>query len=406
VFRQVWRVAPTGVKALYAGSFLMNLGFYALIPYLTLHLTGSFAWSMALTGILLGVRQFSQQGLTFIGGLVADRFGCKETLIFGLMVRSVGFISFAVCSELWHFFLAAVISGLGGALFDPAYQAAFARLVPKEHRRLLFSFKNIVTNLGMVSSTIVGSVLSAVDFFYLSIASGLIYILICIIVGWKLPRLDVELTRSSLFQDIGSIVKDRAFVVYTLILIGYYYLFMQLFLTIPQYAETVTGSHRSVAYVYAAISLSVVLFQMRITKKLEHYENRFALIGIGTLVMGFGLFLFSFADHIVWLLAASVIFAFGTMIAGPILIDVVPLFAPPKLLASYYGFNGYSLAIGGALSTSAGGWFYDLGNRLQWQVLPWLVCLVVAILASWRLFLLKDSRNRFQAIRQEESARQ
>ncbi|TNJ64809.1 MFS transporter [Paenibacillus hemerocallicola] len=400
---QAWKVAPSSIKALYVCSFLMNLGFYALIPYLTLHLTGNFLWSLALTGVLLGVRQFSQQGFTFIGGIVADRFGCKETLVFGVGVRAVGFLAFAFCTDMWQFFAAAIVSGLGGALFEPSYQAAFARLTPEEHRKLLFSFKNIVSNLGMVSSTIVGSILSSLDFFYLSLVSGGIYIFIACLIAWKLPRLNVDFSRESVLKDMQTIFKDKPFVAYTLILIGYYYLFMQLFLTLPQLAETVAGNKNGVAYVYAAISISVILFQLRITRALQNYENRFMLIGLGTLVMGLGLFAFTFAYNLILLLAGSVVFAFGTMIAGPLLMDVVPMFAPPRQIASYYGFNGYSLAIGGALSTIVGGWFYDLGIHLGWPGLPWIVCLVVALTASWRLYRLKDNRNRFQSASLEKS---
>jgi DHA1 family multidrug resistance protein-like MFS transporter len=127
------------------------------------------------------------------------------------------------------------------------------------------------------------------------------------------------------------------------------------------------------------------------------------LIGLGTLVMGIGLFAFTFAYNLILLLAGSVVFAFGTMIAGPLLMDVVPMFAPPRQIASYYGFNGYSLAIGGALSTIVGGWFYDLGVHLGWPGLPWIVCLVVALTASWRLYRLKDNRNRFQSASLEKS---
>lgn len=116
------------------------MGFYALIPYLALYLSENLMWSMALTGILLGVRQFSQQGFAFLGGILADRWGCKQTLILGLIVRSAGFAFFAFCQEIWHFFIAAVLSGFGGALFDPSLQGAFAKLVPEAHRKQLFSF--------------------------------------------------------------------------------------------------------------------------------------------------------------------------------------------------------------------------------------------------------------------------
>ncbi|WP_240675710.1 MFS transporter [Ammoniphilus sp. CFH 90114] len=390
---KVWKISPPGIKVLYFSSFLMNLGFYALIPYLTLYLTGSFAWSMAMAGILLGVRQFSQQGLTFIGGLVSDRIGCKPTLVIGVFIRSLGFLSFAFCTEAWQFFLAAIVSGLGGALFEPSFQAAFARLAPDEHRKALFSFKNVVTNVGIVASTLLGSLLSSVDFFFLALVAGALYIVIGFVCLFLLPNLEVEITQVSWMQDIHEMVKDKPFVIYTIILIGYYYLYMQLFLTIPKLAQTLTGDSQAVAYIYATISGSVILLQMHVAKYLEKFTQRMTLIGIGSLLMGTGLFMFSFSNSLWELLINAFIFALGTMISGPVLMDVVPILAPREKLASYYGFNGYSLAIGGALSTSLGGWIYDLGLSLNWKGLPWMVCLLVSLLVAWSLHNLEGKHS-------------
>lgn len=363
----------------------MNMGFYALIPYLSLYLTDSFYWTMALAGFLLGVRQLSQQGLTFLGGLIADRIGLKRTLVSGVLIRGIGFFSFGFCTEVWQFFAAAVISGLGGALFEPSFQAAYARLTPVEHRKALFSFKNVITNIGMIGSTLAGGLLSNIDFFYLSFFSGFLFFVIGLLCSLFLPKLEAEVSTSSLAQDIGYIITDYRFIMYTVILIGYYYLFMQMFLTIPKLAETLLGNAKGVSYAYATISLSVILGQMQVAKWLNRYANRFTLIGIGALVMGIGLFLFSFAPNLPILLIFCIIFAIGTMIAGPVIMDVVPMLAPRNKLASYYGFNGYSLAIGGALSTTAGGWFYDLGSKYEMEYLPWLVCLLVAVFVMWGL---------------------
>ncbi|TGV00028.1 MFS transporter, partial [Mesorhizobium sp. M00.F.Ca.ET.186.01.1.1] len=119
------------------------------------------------------------------------------------------------------------------------------------------------------------------------------------------------------------------------------------------------------------------------------YPHRLTLIGIGTLVMGAGLFLFTFADSLWMLLIDVFLFALGTMIAVPNLVDVVPRFAPKDLVGAYYGFNGYSIAIGGSLGQIAGGWVYDVGLRLEATWLPWTICLVVGLLVAWMLHLME-----------------
>jgi DHA1 family multidrug resistance protein-like MFS transporter len=390
---QLWKIAPKEIKVLCVTQFMMNMGFYALIPYLTLYLTGSLMWSMALTGIMLGVRQFSQQGLTFMGGLVADRWGCKQAIILGMSVRSVGFLMFAISTQPSHFFAAAIISGFGGALFEPALQAAFARLAPEAHRQQLFSLKNMVVNIGVIISTLMGSLLSSISFFYLGIFSCLVFAFLAFFIYTMLPSLDIELVTSRILQDIGSILRDAPFVVYTLVLIGYFYLYMQLFLTIPKHAANITGEQTSVAYVYGTISLAVVCLQLYVTRFFERFPNRFVLIGLGTLLMGVALLLIGLSNGLLMLCLSSVLFALGTMISAPLMMDVVQTFANPRLIGSYYGFNGYSMALGGALSTSLGGWFYDVGQARAFPLLPWILCLAVAVFVAVCLSFFKERAN-------------
>ena len=61
----------------------INLGFYMLMPYLAQHLStgaGLAAWTI---GLILGLRNFSQQGLFLVGGTLADRLGYKPMIMSG-----------------------------------------------------------------------------------------------------------------------------------------------------------------------------------------------------------------------------------------------------------------------------------------------------------------------------------
>lgn len=393
MIRYVWQVSPVGVRVLFVSSFLMNLGFYALIPYLTLYLTGSFTWSMAMAGILLGVRQFSQQGFSFLGGALADRIGCKEAMIFGVFVRAVGFLAFAFCTEVWQFIVAAILSGLGGALFEPAFLAAFARLIPDKGRKEIFSFRSVVINTGMVVSTLVGSILASIQFFYLSVVSATLFVLVAVLIWITLPKIEAEYNGKSWLGDIRDIISNRPFVAYTVILIGYYYLYMQLFLTIPRQMKEVTGDTSGVAIIYATISLAIIFLQLKVTHWLRRVSAQFIMIGAGALMMGLSLFLLGFVTSLGTIIAVGLLFALGNMVAAPVMYDVVTLFAPPNRLGSYYGFNSFSLAVGGSLSTSLGGWLYDIGMASGFMLLPWLVCLCIGLSVFFGMYKLEISRQ-------------
>lgn len=394
---QAWMAAPIGLKVLFFGSFVSNIGFYLMIPYLTLYLTGHFSWSMALAGALLGVRQYAQQGFMFIGGMAADRLGLKRALVWGIGIRGFGFLSFAFCSDTWQFFAAAIVTGLGGALFEPAYQAGYARLTPEAHRTTLFSLKNMSSNLGLAVSTVAGYALSAMDFYLLSVVTGALYFLLCVLIVWKIPDLPVAFASSGIRQDLRTIIGDKPFVEYTVLLIGYNYLLMQLYFTMPQSAANAAGNSSGVAYVYIAVALTVVILQLPASGFLERGGSRFSFIGLGALFMGMGLLLFAFTAQLPVLLCGAILFAVGMVVSAPLMLEVIALFAPPKLLASYYGFNGYALAVGGAISMMAGGWLYDLGERWRWPGLPWFVCMAVAAATAFGLWRLKADERRFRA---------
>ncbi len=387
--RALWRQTPSSVKWLLLMSFLMNMGFYALIPYLTLYLTGSFAWSVAMAGLVLGVRQFSQQGFAFLGGIAADTFGYKGTMILGILVRAVGFAAFAFCTQTWHFFVAAFLSGLGGSLFEPANSALYAVLTPEPIRKDVFAFRNVLTNIGIVGSQIAGTALVSFDFAWLSLFAGGLFALCGGLAFLFLPPVEAANHNGGFRDSLAQIVRDRPFLHYTAALIGFYYLYMQLFLAIPQRAEDVLGSKGGVGIVLATVSVAIVLFQMSVLRRLEGVKERFTLIGIGALVMAAGLFLLTFAQSLWSLMLDAFVFALGTMISMPYLVDMVPRFAPRKLLGAYYGFNGYSLAIGGSISTFFGGWVYDLGKAWQLEWLPWTICLLVGVLVALRLHQLE-----------------
>ncbi|MBI0385020.1 MFS transporter, partial [Streptomyces albiflaviniger] len=81
------RSYPRSVQLLMVNQFSINLGFYMLMPYLAAHLSGTVGLAGWAVGLVLGIRNFSQQGMFLVGGTLADRLGYKPLIIAGLMLR-------------------------------------------------------------------------------------------------------------------------------------------------------------------------------------------------------------------------------------------------------------------------------------------------------------------------------
>ncbi|MFE3288632.1 MFS transporter, partial [Streptomyces sp. NPDC059233] len=114
------------VRLLMVNQFTINLGFYMLMPYLAAHLAGPLGLAGWTVGLILGVRNFSQQGMFLIGGTLADRFGYKPMIIAGLVLRTAGFATLGLVDSVPALIGASAATGLAGALFNPATRAYLA----------------------------------------------------------------------------------------------------------------------------------------------------------------------------------------------------------------------------------------------------------------------------------------
>ncbi len=375
MFRRAWLLSPPTIRVLNGSNFLMYLGFYVLVPYLALHLSGKLGWSLGLTGLLLGTRQLSQQGLTYFGGLIGDRIGWKRAIVLGVWIRALGFFGIGLAHTVPEFFAAAIISGLGGALFEPANKAAFEAFTPSKDRKTLLALRDTISNIAFAISALAGTLLASVDIVWLSITGGVLFIGAGEIVRRRIPTIAIPVQPAT-HRGVFSVMKNRAFVLYTFFLTGYFYLYTQMWITIPKVLLDLTKDTSSVTAFYAVVGISITLFQLRLSQWLTPLPRRFGLIGLGTFLMGVSLFSLGYSEHYLLL---GFCYALGMMVSNPITFELIPRFAPRDQLAAYYGFNGYALAIGGALSTSLGGWTYDYGHAIGFPNLPWWVCLFTGL---------------------------
>nr|WP_052326832.1 MFS transporter [Deinococcus peraridilitoris] len=115
-----------GLAALLITTFLMNAGFFMVIPLVTVHYVyvRDLGWAAGTVGLVLAARQITQQGLTVFGGALADRVGPRSLILAGLLVRALGFGAMGWANDFPALLAAAVLSGVGGSLFDAPKNAA------------------------------------------------------------------------------------------------------------------------------------------------------------------------------------------------------------------------------------------------------------------------------------------
>jgi DHA1 family multidrug resistance protein-like MFS transporter len=277
------------ILVLLLNTGLMWFGFFMLIPLVALHVTRDLGSSAALAGMVLAVRQFVQQGLGVFIAAIADWFGYRRMMLCGLLIRAVGFAYLALAPDMLHLTLSGLVAGVGGACFDSSGKAALAAVSRGYNRDTIFSWTATIGNIGMTTGPLLGVALLQFDFKVVGLASASIYLfcaILLLIFVPPIPPAKVHVGQgygaAQLFGQLGIVWQNRTFVLLTLMMAGYYVLYVQVNITLPLFTVRLTGSEGNVALIYGVSSGLAIAFQYISVRVLRRWFKPVTIIGIGT----------------------------------------------------------------------------------------------------------------------------
>lgn len=234
-----------GVSVLIGNWIFVSTGFFMLYPLLSVHYIQHLGFSAAAVGLVLATRAVTQQGLTTIGGSIADQIGYKPCIVAGMYIRAVGFVLFAYADSAAILFLAAAVSGLGGMLFEGNSRAAIASLTtPGDSRQRAYAVGAIVSNLGSTLGPLLGVLLLQFDFSFVALTAAVLFAFGATLTTFLLPARKSTQVRPGVgetLESIKSVFSDVRFVKFTGALCVYWFLNAQLFVALPLAALALTG---------------------------------------------------------------------------------------------------------------------------------------------------------------------
>ncbi len=378
-----------GLIALLATNFLMYGGFFMVIPLVSVYFVERLGMAAFVVGLALAVRQLLQQGTTMFGGALADRFGVRALIGAGVLIRAVGFFTLAWAQDPLGLFVAMLLSALGGALFDAPSKAAMAALTREEDRARIFAVNAVVSNLGMIIGPLVGALLIRYNFATVCLAAGACFVLIVVAV-LLLPPVRVADQQQGMSFGLGLALRDRTFVTFTALLMGYWFMWVQLTLSLPLAGERLTGSSDVVGLIYAFNAGITVLLQYPLLGLAQRWLRPMPILVLGVALMALGLGAVAAASSLPGLLVCVSIFTVGTLLATPTQQTVAAALADPRALGSYFGVNSLALAFGGSLGNFAGGLLVDFSRSIGRPALPWLTFALLGLVSAIGLAMLSE----------------
>ncbi|WP_149549417.1 MFS transporter [Streptomyces marokkonensis] len=377
-------------RLLMVNQFAINLGFYMLMPYLADHLfhgLGLAAWAV---GLVLGVRNLSQQGMFLVGGTLADRYGCKPMILAGCALRTVAFALLAVAGSLPVLIVASALTGLAGALFNPAVRAYLAAEAGEERRVEAFAAFNVFYQAGILVGPLAGLALLAWDFGVVCAVAALIFGALAVLQIRALPSRppagrSAEPAWRAVAADWRAVAANRSFLLFAAAMAGSYLLAFQVYLALPLRARELFGDRAGVVTgaVFAVSALAALSGQLRLTAWAKRNLSGPRAIVYGLVMMGAAFLPMLPGSHgavagAVALAMCAALLAWGGALLYPFEMDTVVRLSGDRLVATYYGAYNTASGIAISLGNLAVGALFGTGVR--W--LPWAVLAVTGLVCA------------------------
>ncbi|MGW3572018.1 MFS transporter [Streptomyces sp. NPDC000941] len=409
------------VQLLMVNQFTINLGFYMLMPYLAAHLSGTLGLAGWLVGLILGVRNFSQQGMFLVGGTLADRFGYKPLIVAGCVLRTAGFAALGLVDSLPALLAASAATGLAGALFNPAVRAYLAADAG-ERRVEAFALFNVFYQAGILLGPLVGMVLTGIDFRVTCLVAAAVFAVLSVVQIRALPprraddaRDGRDAARGSVLSQWRDVVANRPFLLFSAAMIGSYVLSFQVYLALPLEVRRLGGQGEAgaaaVALLFAVSGLATILGQTKVTAWCKARMAPGRALAWGLLTMGVAFVPLLLASAVPepeggagrWLLAAvppalsALLLALGTMIAYPFEMDTIVRLSGDRLVATHYGLYNTICGVGITLGNLLTGAALDAARAAGMSALPWCALLALGLACAAALYRL-DRTGRLAAV--------
>ncbi|RLK13997.1 MFS transporter [Micromonospora sp. M71_S20] len=178
---------PATFWYLWAGLLINRAGAFAML-FLSLYLTEARGVSEALTGTVVGAYGLGGAGGVLLGGVLADRWGRRSTLLAAHLATAALMVGLAFSRHLVMIAALAALVGVAHSMPSPAFVAAIVDVVPERRRSRAFNLQFWAFNLGMAVASLLAGLLAEASFVALFLVDAAATVLAAAVIAWKVPE--------------------------------------------------------------------------------------------------------------------------------------------------------------------------------------------------------------------------
>jgi len=367
-FQKTYKKFSKDFWLLMVASFIDMLGGSLIFPFFSLYMTQKFDVGMTEVGTMFLVWALTSGVVgNIIGGALADKFGRKTNIIFGLIASALSALMMVLINEIVVFYIVIGVIGIFEDIAGPARQAMVADLVPEERRGDAYGIFRIVFNLAATIAPAIGGFMAARSFEMLFYADVVISIAAALFVLFFLPETKPETVEESTeeqsfaqtFKGYKVVLKDKLYIAFIIVSALSTLMYFNMNSSMSVYLVNHRGlSPAQFGYILSLNAGMVVILQLLFTRITAKWKPMLT-IAFGNMLYVIGFTMYGIFDTFTMFIAAMVIITVGEMIYSPKGQIVVANFAPEHMRGRYMAISNFAWIIPIAIGPLGAGVIMD-----------------------------------------------
>jgi MFS family permease len=373
--------------------FIDHMGAAMLYPFLALYVTSHFKVGMTQAGQLFAIFSVSAIIGSMIGGAMADKFGRKKVILFGMVASASSSLLMGFVDDIRWFYLIAAFMGVLANCGSPAQNAMVGDLLPQEKQASGFGMIRVAFNISFAFGPLIGGYLAGINFLYIFLFDAFISYVTAVFFLIFIPETrpaqtkhQASLSLLMTFRGYGEVLRNHLFLLLIAALVLIQIVYEQLNTTLPVFLRDVHGVQTSQFGILLSINAAmVVLLQLWVTNRTVKFPPMLVMAFSGFLyLIGFGLF--GFAASFPWFVVCMVIITIGEMTMSPVVLASVSRFAGEENRARYMAVFEFGWMLPNTFASILGGIVLDnLNPHWLWYGCAGigLIVVLVYLLLHW-----------------------
>ncbi|MGC9670145.1 MFS transporter [Planosporangium sp. 12N6] len=370
---------------LWAGFFINRLGGFAVL-FLSLYLTSARGLSPAVAGLVVGAHGIGGAVGVLAGGVLADRWGRRSTLLTCHGAAAVLMLVLAWSTWLPMIAMVTALIGLAQSMAGPAFVAAIVDVTPEPDRTRAFNLQFWAFNLGVAGASLLAGIVAEASFTLL-FAVDAAATLVTFVILLRVPETRGTARRPAAERSGGRPVGEQQGGLHTALTDRIFLAFVGLTFvsavlttqtsTILPLAMRADGLRPSAYGLVAAFAGALIVLGQLFVPRLIAGRLKGHVLAVATAVLAVGIGAVGLVDALPAYLVAATVWTVGSMLAAPPNAEINAELSPPELRGRYQAVFYLTFPAAGFVAPAVGGW--SLQNLGDWH---WTLCGLAGVLAA------------------------